>query len=215
MNRRTSVAAGLLLWLGLTTAVSTAHAQGAVPTEQQQLASLLTSPTYRTFLETAVMNVESPVLKARCAQIKIIDANRFSVILPPTFSPGAINTGMWISVLNVDRCGAPATRRILVQVGGPNALSPTAMLPGEFRGDIRLESDISRAMTRDMMSFSQCQDVTRFAISDIKAVGAGTPEGWSETWLGESCGKIVSATVDYARSLAGAVSYAARDFRAL
>ena len=116
----------------------------ALPAGQQQLTALLTSPTYKQFLQTAVNQVESPVLKARCANLRVIDADRFALIIPATFTPNGITGGMWLSVLNVDRCGAPATRRILVQVGGLNGLSPTAMLPGDFRGDVRLESEISQ-----------------------------------------------------------------------
>ena len=88
----------------------------------------------------------------------------------------------------------------LLQVGGLNGLSPTAMLPGDFRGDVRLESEISRAMTAEMMTFSNCKDSTKFAIVDIKAQGVPAPANWTELWTAEACGKFVTAYVDYAAS---------------
>ena len=44
-----------------------------------------------------------------------------------------------------------------------------------------------------MMAAAKCDDRAKFLILDIKAAGAATAQGWSETWTAEACGTPVIA----------------------
>jgi hypothetical protein len=191
-----------------------AQTQQAPSPELQQLNAIVVSPAFRGYLDQAVVAVEQAPLKAKCAQPKVTGVRGFVPVATLVMNGGAMTSGMWVTVVNIDRCGTPGVRRILSRVeGGPNALTPSGLLPGDFRGDLRLETDITKAMLSGVLAFSKCADPASVAVADIKSLGEPTPQGWSETWTTEACGKTVTAVVDYKRSPGGGTDYNARDFK--
>lgn len=193
---------------------SSANAQQAPSPELQQLNAIVVSPAFRSYLDQAVVAVEQAPLKAKCAQPKVTGVRGFVPVATLVMNGGAMTSGMWVTVVTIDRCGTPGVRRILSRVeGGPNALTPSGLLPGDFRGDLRLETDITKAMTQGVLNFSKCADAASFAVVDIKTQGEPTAQGWSEAWTTEACGKTVTGVVDYKRVPAGGTDYAARDFK--
>lgn len=187
----------------LTFTAGTASAQTTAPTNEQLFQSFLASPVYANFIEQGLAGTEPAPFKAECERMTVVDQPRFAVVRPAAFSvtngQGAITDGVWIAFLPVDRCGTRTVRRLLVVVSGPNNLTPSRLLPGEFRGDLRLEADVQRTAMPVFMDMADCKDEKNVFISDIKSISA-TTEAWSEQWLANACGKPATLLVHYKRN---------------
>lgn len=194
-------AAGLAMLLA--SGASPATAQTAPPSNEQLFQSFLASPAYSNFIEQALAGTEPAPLKAECARLTVVDQPRFAIIRPAGFSvangQGAITDGVWVAFLPVDRCGVRTVRRLLVVVAGANNLTPSRLLPGDFRGDLRLEADVQRTVLPVMMELAECQDEKNVFIGDIKSVSA-TADAWSEQWFANACGRPATLLVHYVRN---------------
>jgi len=94
-------------------------------------------------------------------------------------------------------------RALLTAVPGKNEFLVTTLLPGDFRGNLGLETDAERVVIPSLMNAAACKDPKQFTMLDIKAVGAASAQGWSETWFAQACGKPVSTKVTYTKKTAG------------
>ena len=180
-----------------------AFAQPAEIDHAKMLLAYVNSPGYKSYLERVFNLGEPPLLKAKCATpLKLLESNRLMVVEPPKFmlSNGiyVVNSGSWVGIAVMDRCGSRVVRRALLRAQ-PNAnlLHPTFLLPGDFRGDLRLEVDARRIVLSGVVMVSNCSDNTRIQVEDIKFHGPPTSQGWSETWTIEACGRTVDADVKY------------------
>ena len=197
-----SLATAAVVAVGLF-ALTPAWSQGMTP-EQQQLSGLIGSPSFRAFLQEAVAGNEAAVFKAKCAEPKVTRVLGFLIVTPPNITQRGIEAGAWVTHVEVDRCGTTASRRILARVeGGINSLTSTGVLPGDFRGDLKLETDVIRTAVIALMGTAGCRDIAQFGVSDIKALTPVTAAGWSETWFAEAYGKPIIAVVDYKRDATG------------
>ena len=178
-------------------------AQTQAQANEQLFLSFLGSAPYMQFIEAALASTEPTVLKAECAKMTVREQPRYAVVRPAAFSvtngQGAIVDGVWVAWVPVDRCGVATVRRLLIVVAGPNNLTPSRMLPGEFGGDLRLEADVQRTAVPVLMEIAECKDEKATFISDIKML-AVTPTAWTEHWFANACGKQVALLVNYRRN---------------
>ncbi len=179
------------------------QAQTQAATNEQLFLSFLQSPPYASFIEQALVSTDPAVLKAECARMIVREQPRYAVVRPAAFSvvngQGAIVDGVWVAWVPVDRCGVATVRRLLIVVAGPNNLTPSRMLPGEFGGDLRLEADVQRTAVPVLMEIAECKDEKATYIADIKML-AVTPTAWTEHWFANACGKQVALLVNYRRN---------------
>lgn len=179
-----------------------AQAQGQ-PTNEQLFVSFLGSPAYANFIDRALQQVEPAPLKAECAVLTVREQPRYAVVRPANFTvtagQGAITDGVWVAWVPVDRCGTATVRRILVVVAGPNNLTPSRMLPGQFGGDLRLEADVQRTVVPLFQEMAECADEKAVHVRDIKMLAA-TQQAWTEQWFAKACNKDVAILVKYTRA---------------
>lgn len=189
------IAASLLL-------ASQALAQQPEPDQKALFASYINSPVYKAYLEQIFNLGEPAILKAECPALKVVVQNQIQVLDQPTFVRAGTNfnidTGSWIAVAVLDRCGSQVRRRALVKgIPGANQLKPVFLLPGDFHGNLKLESDAFLIVTPAMMAFAKCQDKSKFKVINVTAITPASPAGWSETWSAAACDKKVDAEVTY------------------
>lgn len=187
----------------LTLVFAASQPAGAQATNEQLFISFLSSPGYLAFIEQSLAGTDPAPLKAECPRMTVTGQPKYAVVRPAAFTvtngQGAITDGVWVALVPVDRCGTLTVRRLLIAVTGPNNLSPSRLLPGEFRGDLRLEADVQRTVLPLFVELAQCPDEKAVFISDVKAISE-TPQAWSEHWSANACGKQVAILVHYARS---------------
>ena len=185
-----------------------AFAQQADPSQQELFAGYTNSPVYKGMLEQ-IFNADEPAeLKAECPTLKIVDFNKVTVVHPPTFVRAGANfnvdRGRWVAAATLDRCGTRVTRRALITaVPGANNVNSLRLLPGEFRGNLKLEADVSPVVSTGMMGAANCADRKQFQVLNVAALTPSTPQGWSERWTASACGKKVDADVTYTRASDG------------
>jgi hypothetical protein len=181
---------------------SQARAQTAQPDQKAMFAAYLHSPGYKAFLDRVFNMGEPTAMKAGCASLKVVDSSRHIVMELPTFvRAGAnynIDTGLWVGSATLDRCGQQVTRRALLKaIPGTNNLDVNLLLPGDFRGNLKLEADAKRFIFPGLMAHAKCSDFKQFKMLDIKALTPASPAGWSETWIADACGTKVEGEVTY------------------
>jgi hypothetical protein len=109
-----------------------------------------------------------------------------------------IDTGNWVAVAVLDRCGSQVTRRALLKaIPGANQLQPVFLLPGDFRGNLKLEVDAIRIVTPALLAFAKCQEVSKFQVINVTAITPASASGWSETWTAIACDTKIDAEVTY------------------
>lgn len=193
--RHLMISANLLL-------ASRALAQLPEPDQKALFASYVNSHVYRGYLEQAFNLGEPAILKAECPAMKVVAYNRTIVLEQPKFvRAGAnfnIDTGSWVALAVLDRCGSQVTRRALLKaIPGANQLQPAFLLPGEFRGNLKLEVDVIRIVTPGLIAFAKCQDRSKFQVLNVTAVTPASVSGWSETWIAVACDTKIDAAVTY------------------
>jgi hypothetical protein len=165
--------------------------------------SYLGSPGYEHYLESVFNKMEPPPLKAQCPMLKLAGDNDASIVVPPTFGTSNglkyIESGEWIARVHFDACGKKVTRRALLKaVGGPNhVVVPTSLLPGDFRGDLRLEADARRIVLPEIMGEAHCKDWSTLYVLDTVSSDPPNSEKWSEVWTAQACGTPVKTDVMY------------------
>ena len=193
-------------------------AQSGQPSAKDMFDGYVTSEPYRRYLETVFNRGEPQPPKAQCKTMKVVTSDRYLVLDPPKFTQVGgsyqIDSGTWVAVAALDRCGKRVTRRaVLKAVPGTNGLDVTLLLPGDFRGNLKVEADAQQIVVPSLMASAKCQDATTFSVLDIKLLGAATAQGWSETWTAQACGTPVSAKVVYSKTSTG-VNIVASDVKA-
>jgi hypothetical protein len=109
-----------------------------------------------------------------------------------------IDAGVWVAMAVLDRCGSQVTRRALLKaIPGANQLQPSLLLPGDFRGNLKLEADAIRIVTPGLMAFAKCQDSRKFQVLNVTATTPASATGWSEAWTAVACDKKIDAQVTY------------------
>jgi hypothetical protein len=182
---------------------SQALAQQAEPDQKAIFASYVNSPVYRGYLEQVFNLGEPAILKAECPAMKVVTYNRTMVVEQPKFvRVGAnfnIDTGSWVALAVLDRCGSQVTRRAsLKAIPGANQLQPVFLLPGDFHGNLKLEADAVRIVTPGLMAAARCQDRNKFQVINVTAITPASASGWSETWTAVACDTKIDAEVTYA-----------------
>jgi hypothetical protein len=177
-------------------------AQQTEPSQANIYAVFLGSPTYRDYLEAAINKSEPEVLRAGCPSLKLVVSNGYLPLAEAKFIKAgkgySIDSGAWIAIAKLDRCGSEVIRRVLVKaVPGQNRLDSTPLLPGDFHGNLKLELDSRRIVFPALGAIAKCQDITKIFVIDIKSITNPSPQGWSETWTASACNKTVSAKVTY------------------
>ena len=86
------------------------------------------------------------MLKAQCPTLKITGFDPPEIVQQPQIAKGVgggwqVTDGAWVQRATLDRCGKPAARRMMVENGANNTLRLHALLPGDYGGGYRLESN--------------------------------------------------------------------------
>jgi hypothetical protein len=202
------VVRNILMILANLLLASQALAQQPEPDQNALFAAFLNSPVYHAYLEQIFNAGEPAILKAECPAMKVVVQNRTSTLEQPKFVRVAgnfqIDTGSWIALVTLDRCGSQVTRRALLKAG-PTAheLQHTLLLPGDFRGNLQLEADAVRIVTPLLMAFAKCQDQSKFQVINVAALTPASASGWSETWTAMACDTKIDAEVTYTAMGAG------------
>jgi len=206
-------------WLWLVLAWTTAaSSQAPAPDQKTVFAAYVNSPSYRSMLEEIINAGEAPTSKAQCPQMKIVEWDRTSIVEQPTFVRAAnnnyeIDTGAWVGLAILERCGSRVTRRVLLRAEpGLNRFNPTLLLPGDFRGNLKLEMDAKLIVLPMLSGNANCGDFASLRVLDIKAHGPPSAGSWSETWSAIACGSRIEADVVYT-PIAGGMNVTARNFR--
>ncbi|MDE1939914.1 MAG: hypothetical protein KGI68_12915 [Alphaproteobacteria bacterium] len=149
--------------------------------------------------------MEPPPLKAQCPALKLSGVNFGSIVVAPTYVTvnglKYIESGTWIARVYFDACGKKVARRALLKaVGGPNhVVEPTSLLPGDFRGDLRLEADAKRIVLPGIMGEAHCGDWSTLYVLDIVSSDPPGSDKWREVWTAQACGTLVKSDVTYWR----------------
>ena len=174
---------------------------------EQPLAVLLgylNSAGYRAYLDKIVAMTEPEPLKGACNDLRIVDATEHFRVTEPTFSRegGGLNveTGAWVTRMVVDRCGTEVKRRVLVRATGGNQLESVRLFPGDFRGDLTLERDVTTIVLVGFSAMAKCDGVNNVHVLDIKSLADAAPASWSELWTVNACGTVFTGQMQYSRS---------------
>ena len=205
MSVRAIVLKGMLAAL----AFAVPAAQAAPPqTDAQIFAGYVADPAYKAYLLAAFNGTEPPPLKAKCASLTIVSLDPPMVVTPPTFAEIGtvfhISTGSWVARATLGRCGGKVVRRLLI-TGNPQTgtLHAQALIPGEFPGNLKLENDATHIVLPAAMGTAKCTDWKSLWVLDTKLTSPAKPQGWSETWTMQACGRSVTADVGYVADATG------------
>lgn len=186
---------------------SDAQEPNAEPPRTEIERTFFTSPSYRTFVERSFNAFEAPLSKAECPELKILEYTAHKIVRPLQFTKTetgySISGGSWIAVPEIDRCGKPAKRRILMSVAALGRLSPIPLAPGDHRGELALEMDTLRIVLPGIMAHASCQDTKQFYLLDVVNIRDAGNGNWEENWTAEACGKVVKTTVRYIKDATG------------
>lgn len=190
-------------------ALAMAGARAAPPqTDAQIFAGYVADPAYKAYLLAAFNGTEPPPLKAKCAKLTIEALDPPLVVTPPTFGQIGkvfhISTGSWVARATLGRCGGHVVRRLFV-MGDPQSGEPRAqaLIPGEFPGNLKLENDATHIVLPAAMGTAKCSDWKSLWVLDTKLTRPAKPQGWSETWTMQACGRAVTADVSYVADRTG------------
>ena len=102
----------------------------------------------------------------------------------------------------LNRCGAKVVRRTLLSEEG-GILHGRSLLPGAFTGNLQLEDSAEHIVLPAAMGVAKCEDYKTLWVLDTKLTSPAKPQGWSETWTMQACGRAVSADVIYTADATG------------
>lgn len=199
--------AGLLLLPALAFAaepVSPSQTETKAPalTPAAMLEQLIASPGYQKFLADLVNSEEPAALRRVCPTVELTNGLAYSIIETPTFSAHAagdkLESGVWMSVAQVDRCGRPARRRVLIRFDTTlKRFRALALVPGDFPGNLALERDTYRAIVPEAATVAACSDPHRVSVLDTRELVPLTHAGGREVWTLIACDKWVAVTVTF------------------
>lgn len=212
MARSTSgyhAAFALLKGLGLLAVLTVAARAAYVPkTDAQLFADYVKASTYKKYLSDAINGTEPPPLKATCAKLDIAAIDPPLVLVAPEFAQIGntypISTGRWVARVTANRCGAKAVRRMLIEADPQTGtIHSRALIPGEFAGNLNLENDAARIVLPAAMGMAKCKDWKSLWVLDTRLTSPPKPQGWTEAWTMQACGRGVTADVSYAADATG------------
>jgi hypothetical protein len=182
---------------------------GAAPTaEEAGLAAYMAAPEFKTNLAAALIEAEPARLKASCQDYSLIRANEVTIIEPPVFEAVGdskrMTSGSWIVVAHLDRCGQEVRRRMLLRMDGSDHWIKTyPLLPGDFRGNLKLEIDARSLVATALAAKGHCADVKKIEVLDVVNKQPPDDQGWSETWNVDACGTLLNIEMRYTRDAEG------------
>jgi hypothetical protein len=163
--------------------------------------------SYRTYVDMSFNDLEPEPLKAGCLRLKILEHTRHAIVRPLQFTKTStgysITGGVWIAVPEIERCGRIVKRRVLMAIDSPNHIDPAPLLPGDFRGNLKLEVDARRIVLPGILGKATCQDRKSLHVLDIVNTGSDGNGNWTETWTAQACGKTVTPSVRYTKDATG------------
>ncbi len=178
-----------------------ATAAGFSPQQQAVFDSYLKSPAYRAILEKGYNDAEPAILKAQCPALKITGFDPPELVQQPQIAKGAggwqVTDGAWVQRATLDRCGKPAARRTMVSTGANNTLQLHALLPGDYGGGYRLESDALGTVVNNIYYGLACKDTKTPVVLDIQRLRDVPKPGWGEKWTVFLCGRTATARAVY------------------
>ena len=178
-------------------------------TDAQIFATYVKSAHHTAFLTKAFNDTEPPPLKAACAAgLKIVALDPPQVVKPPEFAQIGQeyipSVGRWVQRATLNRCGVKVIRRLFL-VADPQTgdLHAFGLVPGEFAGNLQLESDARQIVVGGMAGVAHCTDMKKVFVVDTKLTSSPQPQGWSEMWTTLACGRTVTADVIYTADATG------------
>ncbi len=188
---------------------ATAATAAYVPkTDAQIFADYIKSPHHKAFLQKAFNDVEVPPLKAKCAALAIAALDPPLVVQPPQFAQigneYVPSVGRWVQRATLNRCGGKVIRRLFL-VADPQTgdLHAFGLLPGEYPGNLQLESDAERFVLPGVMGIAKCNDAKKLFVLDTRLTSPAQAQGWTETWTVEACGRTATVDVIYSADATG------------
>jgi hypothetical protein len=174
---------------------------GAAPTaEEAGLAAYMAAPEFKTNLAAALIAAEPKRLKASCQTYSVISANEVTIVEPPVFEADGkrMTSGSWIVVAHLDRCGTDVRRRMLLRMDD-HWIKTYPLLPGDFRGNLKLEIDARGLLSAALAAKGHCADAKSIEVLDVVNKQPPDDKGWSETWNVDACGTLLDVEMRYAR----------------
>ena len=141
------------------------------------------------------------MLKAQCPALKITGFDPPGIVQPPQIVKAAggwqVTDGAWVQRATLDRCGKPVARRAMVSTGTNNILHLNPLLPGDYGGSYRLESNVLGGVVTNVVYGLGCKDKKMPVVLDIQHLTDAPKPNWAEKWTIFLCGKTATARVVY------------------
>ena len=137
------------------------------------------------------------VLQSPCPSAQFRIANKFVPYKPVSFDgTGAIVSGAWKQIVQVEGCGRTRLLNVFVTVEGPNKLSAMPLLPGSTHADALLQKDavkyavVALATARGGRE-ANCQigyvANTEYLEQEKETLPGAKEPAWRELWTLASC----------------------------
>lgn len=158
-----------------------------------EFVAFLGSTAYADYVRQQINARELPWLRAECAELKLVSRYSIGIMQPIRFAAGSAvpESGQWIDRANVDRCGAPAVRSLLITAHGGGKLEAYGLLPGRTIASPLLQRDALPIVTM------ACLDKELRIANTQPLPGANPPAPWQEEWSFVGGGKNAIVTVDF------------------
>ena len=186
-------------------AISICHPAAAVSGDDDQAAileSFVLSRDVQTYVGSLIQQMEPEPLKAQCGTLRVLDANRYVIVVPPVFvkegNGYALQSGAVAIQATVDRCGQRVIRRVLLMRKNPSERVAGARLtPGDFGGNAILERDTILEARPLAYVTAKCSPSDPVYPIDTKSVTRLGPDGGEVLWTFWACSKPVQIDVHY------------------
>jgi hypothetical protein len=162
-------------------------------------AFLSDDPSYGAWLLNRIQTFEPAAMLAECADIKITGRHSFEITDPPIIPRGSAmpQSGSWIEHVDIDRCGTPSRRSLIVAARGLDQLEGQGLMPGETVALPLLQEDTAKVAWPDAAQRLKC-DPRQVYPADSRVVGLYAPGApWREAWTLGGCGRKVTLTIDF------------------
>lgn len=150
----------------------------------------LDSPEYWALIRQRTIELEPPPLAADCPSIEPLRRQGWSPVEYPRWSAEHHSAvfGTWIERVVVDRCGEVTLRRLLVMARPLGDLLVSALVPGGFLGNLRLEFDTRPLVAKAAMEAADCSDLRSVYVLDTRVIDLPKKGVWHERWTVQACG---------------------------
>jgi hypothetical protein len=174
------------------------------------IGGFLVSDGFRAFAEDTINRLEPPLLQNECPHMTILgNTNQYISVKDVSLigqSPNLlVANGAWVSVIDFDRCGTKVRRRTFMKADEKGHIASARLLPGGFRGDLKLERDATIIVEPALLIAAACSDNKQKIMRDIVVKEIKPNGAWIELWTASVCGKDVSVEVLYSPAPDGIV----------